>query len=82
MPSVRSSSAVLLDQRSLGFRQDAEKIVGGQVVQFHPDRESTLELGNQVRGFGDVKSACSDEENVVRLYRTVLGHHRRTLDDG
>ena len=39
---------VLLDQRVLRLGQDAAEIVAGQRPQLHPDRQSALQLGQQI----------------------------------
>src|SRR5437667_1138187 len=73
---------VLRDQRVLRFRQDADEILARQGVELDADREASLELGDEVRGLGDVEGAGRDEEDVVGAHDPVLGRDRRTLHDG
>src|SRR6266478_3081450 len=72
---------VLADEGILGFAQDADKILSRQGLELDPDREATLQLGNQVRGLGHVKGAGRDEQDVVRPDHAVLRRHRRAFYD-
>ena len=73
---------MLADQ--IGFRlgEDAAKIVAGEGLQLHADRQAALQFGQQVRRLGDVEGARGDEQDVVRLHRPVLGGDGRPLDQG
>src|SRR2546426_8563249 len=48
---------VLTGERVLGLREDADEVVLGERLELHADREAALELGDQVRGLGDVGRA-------------------------
>ena len=52
--------------------KDLLEIFGIQILEFNIDRESSLKFRNEVSGLGCVKSSCSDEEDMVCLYRSVL----------
>ena len=49
---------ILLGQAGAGRRQDADEILLRQRLQLDPDRQPALELGQQVRGLGDVERAA------------------------
>ncbi|MNV91897.1 hypothetical protein D3C71_1864400 [compost metagenome] len=70
---------VLLDQRGVGLREDGLKVLHRQRLQLHTDRETPLQLRNQVAGLGQVESAGRDEQDVVCLDQPVLGGHRGAL---
>src|SRR5213594_799989 len=72
---------VLLEQRVLRFRQDADEILARQGVELDADREAPLELGDEVRGLRDVKGAGRDEQDVVGAHDPVLGRDGRALHD-
>src|SRR2546427_728679 len=72
---------VLLEQRVLRFRQDADEILARQGVELDADREAPLELGDEVRGLRDVKGAGRDEQDVVGAHGPVLGRDGRALHD-
>ena len=73
---------VLLDQAGLGLDQDAAQVVAAQRLQLDPDRQAALQLGQQVRGLGEVEGAAGDEQDVVGLDRTMLGRDGCPLDQG
>lgn len=52
---------VLLDQAGFRLGQDAAEILPRQGLQFDPDRQAALKLGQQVRRLGDVEGAGRDE---------------------
>src|SRR6516164_378294 len=47
-----------------------------------PDREPTLQFGNEVRGLADVEGAGSNKQDMVRAHHAVTRVDRRALDDG
>ena len=78
----REKRRVLLDERALRFGQDAYEILSAQRFELDANRKAPLQLRDQVRGFGDVKRAGGNEENVIRLDHAVLGVDGRAFDDG
>ena len=77
----REERVVLLQERVLGLREDADEVLLGQGVELDADRKAALELRDQVRGLGDVERAGGDEEDVVGLHEPVLGVDGRAFDD-
>ena len=71
-----------------GFVDEAEEaeaefdldVVDRERVELDPDREAPLQLGNEVRGLGQVEGARGDEEDVVGLDAAVLGADGRAFD--
>ena len=63
------------------LRKNLYKILFGQAFQLYSNRESALKLRNQIRYFGNMKSACSNKEHIVRLYGAVFSHYRASLDN-
>ena len=47
---------ILFDKRILRLGQYAYKIIAAQRIEFNPDRKTTLQLRDQVRGLGNIKS--------------------------
>ncbi len=43
--------------------------------------EAALQLGNQIRGLGDMEGARGDEEHVIGANCSVLGRNARAFDD-
>src|SRR6266540_1413583 len=72
---------ILFDQRILRFGQYADEIFFAQRAQLDANRETALELGNQVGRFGTMKSSRGNEKNMVGLDHAVFGVDRRTFDD-
>src|SRR6267143_3032972 len=52
---------ILLDERILGLGENAHEVLFLQGLQLNADGQATLQLGNQVRRFADVKGAGGDE---------------------
>src|SRR5205823_1053433 len=73
---------VLLGERVLGLRHDADEVLLGERLQLHADREASLQLGDQVGGLGDVERAGGDEQHVVGADLAVTCLAGRALDDG
>ena len=71
----------LLRERVLGLGDDAEKVSVGEGVEGHADRETALQLRNEVRGLGHVKGARGDEKDVVRLHHPVFRLHGRPFHE-
>jgi hypothetical protein len=71
----------LLHEGRLRLGEDAVEVVGAERVQLHADRKTALELRDQVRRFGNVKSAGRDKEDVFGLHHAVLGVDQGPLDD-
>src|SRR5579872_6336285 len=72
---------VLLDQRRLGLSENTDEIFHGERLQFHANGKTPLQLGNQVAGFGDVKSSGGDEQNVVGANHAVAAVYSRAFND-
>ena len=68
--------------RVVRLGQNANEVLCGQTVQLDADREPALKFGDEVGHRRDVERACGDEQDVVRLDRSVLGVDRAALDDG
>ena len=65
----------------LRFRQDADKIVDGQRLQFDTNRKSALQFGNQVGRLADMKRTGGNEQNVVGTNHAVASVHRGAFHD-
>src|ERR1035438_9894612 len=72
---------VLPRQRRLRFGQNADEVFHGQRVQFHTNRETSLQFGNQVARLRNVKRARGDEENVVGANHAIARVDRSALDN-
>src|ERR1700729_3887827 len=72
---------VLLHERILRLRQNRLEIFGREGIELDPNRQPSLQLGNQIGGLADVEGAGRDKQDVVGLDRAVLRVHRRALDD-
>src|SRR6266851_8578042 len=73
---------VLLDERVLGLRENADEVFFLERLQLNANGQSALQLGDQVRGLGHVESAGSDEEDVVGANHAVAGVDGSAFDDG
>ena len=62
------------------LRQDALDVFTRQSAQLDADRQSALQLGQQVGRFRDVKRAGGDEEDMIGLHRAVLRRDCRAFD--
>ena len=62
--------------------ENPDEVLGPQRRQLHADRETTLQLRDELRRGGAVKRAGREEEDVVGLDRPVLRADRAALDDG
>ena len=56
---------VLFEHCVVRFGQNLDKIVLGEVVEFHSNRESALKLGNKVFHTRDMERARRDKEYKV-----------------
>src|SRR6266851_5248286 len=72
---------VLLDQRVLRLRQNADEIFFLQRLQLYANGQPPLKLGNQVGRLGHVKRARRDEENVISANHPVARVDGRSLND-
>ena len=77
-----SSAAYWLRQRVAGLGQDAHEVVLAERLELDADRETPLELGDEVARPGRGERAGGDEEHVVGAHRPVAGMHGRALEDG
>src|SRR4030095_17184701 len=74
-------SRVLLDERVLGLRQDADKVFFTQRPQFHTDRKPALKLRNQIRRPRSVKGPGGDKKYVISLDHAILRVHGGAFDN-
>src|SRR5213594_21635 len=72
-PLRRAQRGVLPRERVLGLGEDAHEVLLGERLQLDADREPALQLGDQVRGLGDVERAGRDEQDVVGAHVAVAG---------
>ncbi len=72
MFSIRSFRIAAIAKGVLRLGEDPNELLLPQGLQFDPDRETPLELGDQVAGLGDVEGTGSDEEDVVRPHQPVF----------
>ena len=72
---------VLADQGVFGLGQNALVIFDGQRLQIHAHGEAPLQFGDQIGNLRHVESACGDEQDMIRLDRTVFGIDRGALHD-
>ena len=77
----RDQGLILLGQGVLRLGHDPDEILFGQRLKLHPNREASLQLGDQVRGLGDMKGPRRDEQDVVGPDVAIAGLDRRTFDD-
>ena len=71
---------VLIGQGGVRLGQDPLEVMGSQCGQLDPDRQATLQLGDEVRRTGHLEGAGGDEQYVVCLDHAVLGVDGATLD--
>src|SRR6266513_2109807 len=71
---------VLLHLARVGGHEDALEVLDRERVELDADREAPLQLGNQIRGLGEVERARGDEQNVVGLHHAVARRHRGAFD--
>jgi len=79
--SVSSSASYWRVRHASVAGQDALEILHRQRVQFHADRQTPLQLGNEIRRFRQVERARRDEQHVIGLDHAVLGRHGRAFDE-
>ena len=72
---------VLLGQRRLRLRQNADEIFHGERLQLHADGKASLQLRNQVARLRNVERARRDKQDVVGAHHAVARIHRRPFDD-
>jgi hypothetical protein len=70
----------LLGQTGIGLGQNALEVGHRQRIEFDTNRQAALQLGNQVRRFGQVESAAGDEQDVIGTNHPVLGRYRRAFN--
>src|SRR5579864_1320317 len=63
---------VLLDEARLGLDQDAAEILAVERLQFDADRQSPLQLRQQVGGLCQMERTRRDEKHVVGFDRAVF----------
>src|SRR6185436_12735613 len=73
---------ILLRERILRLFEDADKVILGQVLQFHADGEAALQFRHQVAGLGFVERASGDEQDVVSSNLSVAGLDVGPFHDG
>ncbi len=71
---------VLFGQRGMRLAQDALEVFRGQGLEFHADRQTTLQLRHQVARLAQVERARGDEQDVVGLDHAQLGVDRAAFD--
>ena len=64
---------VLIGQGGVRFGQDALEVIGGEGGQLDPDRQTALQLGDEIGRLGDLEGAGGDKQDVVGLDHAVLG---------
>ena len=72
---------VLLGERVLRLRHDADEVLLGERLELDANREAPLQLRDQIARLGHVEGAGGDEEDVVGLHHAVLRLHVRAFDD-
>src|SRR5688572_15897171 len=73
--------AVLGGQRMPGLAKNAHEVALGERLQLDAERESSLQLGNQIRRLTDMEGTGSDEEDMVRLHHPIFRVDGRPLDN-
>ena len=64
---------ILPHQAGVGLRKDAFKIFHAEAVEFHADGKAPLQLRHQIAGFGKMKRAAGNEQDVVGAHHAVAG---------
>ena len=67
--------------RVLRNSKDLYEIILIQALELYPDRESSLKLWYQVCWLGRVEGSCTDEQDMIRLDRSVFGIYDAPLND-
>ena len=73
---------MLLDQCIFRDCKDLDKGILIQILQFYSDRESALQLRDQIGRFRSVERACSDKQDMVCFDRSVFRIDDTSLNDG
>src|SRR5687768_6528531 len=73
---------VLAREAGVGGGEDALEVLDREARELHADRQAPLQLGDQVRGAGEMEGAARDEKDVIRADHAVLGGDGRALDQG
>ena len=63
----------MLDQGGVRFLENTFEIVHRKRFQLNPYGQASLEFGNQIRRFRQMKSARGDEQDVIGFYHAVFG---------
>src|SRR5262249_21871154 len=71
---------ILLDQRGFRLGENTPEIVAGECLELHADGQAALQLGQQIRRFGDMKCPGRDKQYVVGFHRPMLGIDGSSLD--
>ena len=80
-PFGRKQRPVLFHQARFRLGQDAAQIGAVERLQFDPDRQPALQLGQQVGGLRQMEGARGDKEDVVGLDGAMLGGDRGAFDE-
>ena len=73
---------VLFGQGVLRLFEDANEVFDGKRLEFDPDRETALQLRDEVARFGNVESAGGNEQDVVGAHEAVAGVDGGAFDNG
>ena len=80
IPFGAEQRLVLLHLAGVGGDEDALEVLHRERIELDADREAALQLGDEVRGLGEMERARSDEKDVVGLHHAVARGDRRALD--
>ena len=77
----RKQCLILLDKSISRLGQNALEISLFQRLKLYPDRKTALKLRNKIRWLRHMEGTGCNKENMIRLYRSVLGHNGRSFYD-
>src|SRR5690625_3986228 len=77
----RNEFLILAEESMPMFAEDTHKVLLTERTQLDPDRETTLELRDQIRGFRYMESTSSDEENMIGANYPIFRLDSTPLDD-
>src|SRR5690606_29442578 len=80
-PFRRHQRHILLDEARLRLGEDAPEILLLKRAQLHANGQSALKLGQEVGRLRYMEGARGDEQDVIRLHRSVFGRHRRAFNE-
>ena len=72
--------AILLGERRVGLGENTLEVIGRQGVELDANRQSALQLRDEVRWLRQMKRARCDEQDVIGLDHAVLRRNGAAFD--